>query len=220
MLPTRLGSLHLWFALQLHPELPIEFGALSTAVLAMPGNLRSRISFHGDESTSSVRILETTCLILHFISNSKTMFRSQNKSRWTRKWWCKWVIMFDVLDDQQVVKLYKSSKSFHPQIGPTASTQQTYSPRAENAASTEKGSRQHGIFLTSFWLPTCKERIENRIIGAMYILVLCFHGGLPLLCSLMKFIYNLHVFCNSDLQIHTCKPSRFILIPRLQDLLQ
>jgi len=58
--------------------------------------------------------------------------------------------MFDVFDDQQAIKLSKSSKSFHPQIGPTASTQQTHSSRTENAASTEKGSRQHGIFLISF----------------------------------------------------------------------
>ena len=85
VLPTRLDSLHLWFALQLHPELPIEFGALSTAVLAMPDNLQSKISFHCNESTSSVRILETNCLILHFISNSKTIFRCLNKTRCARE---------------------------------------------------------------------------------------------------------------------------------------
>ena len=98
-------------------------------------------------------------------------------------------MMFDVFDDQQAIKLSKSSKSFHPQIGPTASTQQTHSSRAENAASTEKGSREHGIFLISD-SQKCKERTKNQIIAAwwLYFTVL---------------IYNLHVFWNSDLQIYT-----------------
>lgn len=185
VLPTRLDSLHLWFALQLHPELPIEFGALSTAVLAMPDNLQSKISFHCNESTSSVRILETNCLILHFISNSKTIFRYQ-KTRRTRKW--RWCLMFDVFDDQQAIKLSKSSKSFHPQIGPTASTQQTHRSRTENAASTEKGSREHGIFLISD-SQKCKERTKNWN-HAWWL-------------SFTVLIYNLHVFWNSDLQIYT-----------------
>lgn len=97
-------------------------------------------------------------------------------------------MMFDVFDDQQAIKLSKSSKSFHPQIGPTASTQQTHSSRAENAASTEKGSRQHGIFLISE-SQKCKERTKNQIIAAWWL-------------SFIVLIYNLHVFWNSDLQIY------------------